>query len=142
MGLLIGVGNNKPSFPYTQYYGIQKDMSASATACTRVGLEALHRSLPIQSKMRRCLLADDGTVVTYLNASNSALTDTGAAADLTGASGQYMVEIPKHYVKFELESSVLTVLFSEYALPGFIEIPKHYTSAVEATVQQIGRAHV
>ena len=62
MGLLIGVGNNKPSFPYTQYYGIQKDLSTSATACTRVGAESLHQSLPIQSKMRRCLLADDGTV--------------------------------------------------------------------------------
>ena len=136
MGLLIGVGNTKPSFPYTQYYGIQKDLSASATACTRVGDEALHRSLPIQSKMRRCLLADDGHVVTYLGASDSTKTDTGATADLTGASGQYMVEIPKHYVKFELDGAVLTALFSEYALPGFIEIPKHYTSAVEATVQR------
>jgi len=136
MGLIIGVGNNKPSFPYTQYYGIQKDMSAPATACTRVGDEALHRSLPIQSKMRRCLVADDGHVVTYLGAGDSTKTDTGATADLTGASGQYMVEIPKHYVKFEVNDSVLTALFSEYALPGFIEIPKHYTSAVEATVQR------
>lgn len=136
MGLLIGVGNNKPSFPYTQYYGIQKDMGAAATACTRVGDEALHRSLPIQSKMRRCLLADDGHVVTYLNAGDSTKTDTGAAADLTGASGQYMVEIPKHYVKFELNGTIFTLLMSEYSLPGFIQIPKHYTSAVEATVQR------
>ncbi len=136
MGLLIGVGNTKPSFPYTQYYGIQKDLSAATTAATRVGLSSLHQSLPIQSKMRRCLLADDGTVITYLNAGDSTKTDTGATADLTGASGQVMVEIPKHYVKFELNSSILTVLFSEYALPGFIEIPKHYVSAYEAAMDR------
>ena len=136
MGLLIGVGNNKPSFPYTQYYGIQKDLSTSATACTRVGAEGLHQSLPIQSKMRRCLLADDGTVNGYLHATDSTKLDTGAAADLTGASGQVMVEIPKHYVKFELNGTVLTALFSEYALPGFIEIPKHYVSAYEAAMDR------
>lgn len=136
MGLLIGVGNNKPSFPYTQYYGIQKDLSTSATACTRVGAESLHQSLPIQSKMRRCLLADDGTVNGYLHATDSTKLDTGAAADLTGAAGQVMVEIPKHYVKFELNGTVLTALFSEYALPGFIEIPKHYVSAYEAALDR------
>ena len=136
MGLLIGVGNNKPSFPYTQYYGIQKDLSTSATACTRVGAEGLHQSLPIQSKMRRCLLADDGTVNGYLHATDSTKLDTGAAADLTGAAGQVMVEIPKHYVKFELNGTVLTALFSEYALPGFIEIPKHYVSAYEAAMDR------
>lgn len=136
MGLLIGVGNNKPSFPYTQYYGIQKDLSTSATACTRVGESSLHQSLPIQSKMRRCLLADDGTVNGYLHATDSTKLDTGAAADLTGAAGQVMVEIPKHYVKFELNGTVLTALFSEYALPGFIEIPKHYVSAYEAALDR------
>ena len=136
MGLLIGVGNNKPSFPYTQYYGIQKDLSTSATACTRVGESSLHQSLPIQSKMRRCLLADDGTVNGYLHATVSTKLDTGAAADLTGAAGQVMVEIPKHYVKFELNGTVLTALFSEYALPGFIEIPKHYVSAYEAALDR------
>ncbi len=136
MGLLIGVGNNKPSFPYTQYYGIQKDLSTSATACTRVGESSLHQSLPIQSKMRRCLLADDGTVNGYLHATDSTKLDTGADADLTGAAGQVMVEIPKHYVKFELNGTVLTALFSEYALPGFIEIPKHYVSAYEAAMDR------
>ena len=136
MGLLIGVGNNKPSFPYTQYYGIQKDLSTSATACTRVGESSLHQSLPIQSKMRRCLLADDGTVNGYLHATDSTKLDTGAAADLTGAAGQVMVEIPKHYVKFELNGTVLTALFSEYPLPGFIEIPKHYVSAYEAAMDR------
>ena len=136
MGLLIGVGNNKPSFPYTQYYGIQKDLSTSATACTRVGESSLHQSLPIQSKMRRCLLADDGTVNGYLHATDSTKLDTGAAADLTGAAGQVMVEIPKHYAKFELNGTVLTALFSEYALPGFIEIPKHYVSAYEAALDR------
>ena len=94
MGLIIGVGNNKPTFPYTQYYGVEKDLSVAGTSCKRIGLEELHRQLPIQSKMRRCLLPDNGKVSQYLHAANSDLTDTGMAADLTGASGQSMVEIP------------------------------------------------
>ena len=136
MGLIIGVGNNKPTFPYTQYYGIEKDLSVAGTSCKRIGLEELHRQLPIQSKMRRCLLPDNGKVAQYLHASNSDRTDTGMAADLTGASGQSMVEIPDYYVKFELEWPIFRALFSEYPLPGFHLIPKHYISAWEATIDR------
>lgn len=136
MGLIIGVGNNKPTFPYTQYYGIEKDLSVAGTSCKRIGLEELHRQLPIQSKMRRCLLPDNGKVSQYLHAANSDLTDTGMAADLTGASGQSMVEIPDYYAKFELEGTIFRALFSEYPLPGFHLIPKHYISAWEATMDR------
>jgi hypothetical protein len=136
MGLLIGVGATRPQFPYDYYYGIEWNTTVSNPLVTRVGKVELHQSLPIQSKMRRCILKDDGTVNYYLHANDSALRDNGAAADLTGASGQVMVEIPDMYVRFEMEGTKRRCLMSEYALPGFVKWSKDYVSAYEATVQR------
>lgn len=136
MGLIIGVGNTKPTFPYDYYYGIEWDSNVASPACTRVGRVELHQNLPIQSRMRRCLLADDGTVTTYLHATDSTKTDTGANADLTGASGQVMVEVPAHYRKFEVDGSKFRCLISEQALPGFHRVPLSYRSAYEATTDR------
>ena len=139
MGLLIGVGSTRPSFAYDHYYGIEFDTSVSNPDCTRIGKAELHASLPVQSKMRRCLLDDDGVVVHYLNANNSALTDTGATADLTGASGNVMVEIPEFYVKFEMEGTKCRVMISEYALPGFTKWSRKYVSAYEAALDRTNK---
>ena len=136
MGLIIGVGNSKPTFPYDYFYGIQWDSTVADSACTRLGRPELHVSLPIQSRMRRCLLNDEGQVVTYLHANDSTKTDTGGAADLTGASGQVMVEIPAHYRKFEVEGTIFRCLLSEYALPGFHFVPLSYRSAYEASLDR------
>ena len=97
MGLLIGVGNTKPTFPYDYYYGIEWDSNVASSACTRIGRPELHVSLPIQSKMRRCVLRDNGTVAYYLHANDSTKRDTGAAAKLDGTDGQVMVEIPASF---------------------------------------------
>lgn len=136
MGLLIGVGNTMPTFPYDYYYGIEWDSNVASPACTRIGRPELHVSLPIQSRMRRCLLADDGTVTTYLHVNDSTKTDTGANADLTGASGQVMVEIPAHYRKFEVDGNKFRCLISEHALPGFHLVPLCYRSAYEAAIDR------
>ena len=131
MGLLIGVGNTKPTFPYDYYYGIEWDSNVASSACTRIGRPELHVSLPIQSKMRRCVLRDNGTVAYYLHANDSTKRDTGAAAKLDGTDGQVMVEIPAHYRKFEVDGTKFRCLLSEHALPGF-----HYRSAYEAAVDR------
>ena len=136
MGLLIGVGNTKPTFPYDYYYGIEWDSNVANSACTRIGRTELHQTLPIQSKMRRCLLADDGSVTTYLHANDTTKTDTGANADLTGANGQVMVEVPAHYRKFEVDGTKFRCLISEHALPGFQFVPLAYRSAYEAAVDR------
>ena len=86
--------------------------------------------------MRRCLLKDDGTVNYYLHANDSTLRDTGSAADLSGASGQVMVEIPEHWRKFEFEGTKWRVLLSEFQLPGFHFVPKCYRSAYEAAIDR------
>ena len=64
---------------------------------TRIGAE---NYTAIQSKMKRCVLNADGSVNYYLSATNSNYKADGTAADLTGASGNVMVEIPKFYIRY------------------------------------------
>jgi hypothetical protein len=136
MGLLIGVGATRPTYAYDYYYGIEWDTTVSNPQPTRVGKMELHQSLPLQSKMRRCILNDDGTVNYYLHANDSALRDNGANATLDGSQGQVMVEIPDMYIRFEMDGTKRRCLMSERPLPGFVKWSKDYVSAYEATVDR------
>lgn len=136
MGLLIGVGGTKPQFAYDYYYGIEWDITVSNPKPTRIGKMELHKELPLQSLMRRCILKDDGKVNYYLHANDSTKRDNGAAADLTGKDGQYMVELPNMYVRFEMDGNKCRHLQSTQPLPGFHLWRKDYISAIEATVQR------
>ena len=100
--------------PYTEEqssYGVQFDTAVSTPTCTRVGSSDLHKSCPVQNRMRGCLLDDDGNVVEYLDPRDW----TGQVRD--GSRGQVMVEIPLHYRKFETDGTKLTVRLSELPLP-------------------------
>ena len=136
MGLVIGIGDAKPKFAYDYYYGIEWDAAVSNPNPTRIGKDELHQSLPLQCLMRRCILKDDGTVNYYLHANDSTKRDNGAAANLDGSDGQYMVELPDMYVRFETDGDKSRCLMSEHPLPGFTLWGKDYVSAVEATVQR------
>ena len=136
MGILVGIGQTDPTFAYNYYYGVEFDSSVAATDGTRLGLDSLHASVPIQSNMKRCVLKDDGTVNYYLGANDSTKTAAGGTAILDGTDGQVMVEIPAHYRRFETEGTKQRCYLSEYALPGFALVPKSYVSAYEATVDR------
>ena len=139
----IGFNNTtkySPSKPYNPatkeyvdnvyWYGIEWDTTNSSPLCTRIGNMDLHRSLPIQSRMRGCLLDDDGNVVKYLNPTDW----TSETRD--GSAGQVMVEIPEHYIKFETEGNINRVKISEVSLASYIHVPKMYISAYEASLQR------
>jgi len=111
-------------------YGIQFDTAVSSPTCTRVGSTDLHKSLPIQSRMKGCLLDDDGNVVEYLDPQDW----TGQVRD--GSRGQVMVEIPMHYRKFETNGTKRTVRLSELPLAGYHQVPKMYVSAYEAALDR------
>lgn len=111
-------------------YGIEFDISISSPTCTRIGNTDLHKSLPVHSRMKGCLLNDDGEVVEYLNPTDW----TGNVLD--GTRGQVMVEIPAHYRKFETEGNKRRVRISELPLAGYHAVPKRYVSAYEATVER------
>ena len=119
--------------PYTEEqcaYGIEFDTTISTPTCTRIGNSDLHKSLPIQSRMRGCLLDDNGKVVEYLDPTS------WLQHDRTGARGQVMVEIPSHYERFITDGTKRRVMLSEYPIPGFQFIPTMYVSAYEATVER------
>ena len=92
----------------------------------------------IQSKMRRCLLAANGTVNDYLHATDSRYTDSGAIADLTGANGNVMVEIPKFYYKYAYVGSVHTYSISSVPLAGYDVHPAFIKAGVEVENRYIG----
>ena len=112
------------------WYGIEFDTAVLSPTCTRIGNSDLHKSLPIQSCMKGCLLDDNGNVVEYLNSTDW----TSNVRD--GSRGQVMVEIPMHYIKFETEGTKCRVRMSTLPLPGYDVVPKVYVSAYEATVQR------
>lgn len=112
------------------WYGIEFDTEISSPTCTRIGNLNLHRSLPIQNRMKGCLLNDDGEVVEYLNPKDW----TGNIRD--GSRGQVMIELPEHYRKFETDGTKRRVLISEYPITGYHLVRKRYVSAYEATVQR------
>lgn len=107
-------------------YGVEWDINNSDPRVSRIGNLALHKSLPIQNRMRGCLLNDDGSVYKYLDP----LDWTHEVRD--GSKGQVMVELPMHYRKFETEGNIRRVKISEYPLPGYHQVPMMYVSAYEA----------
>ena len=111
-------------------YGIEYDTTVSSPQCTRIGNFNYHRSLPIHSKMKGCLLSDEGTVQKYLDPS------TWVNETRDGSQGQVMVEIPSYYRKFETEGTKRRVRISEMRLPGYHLVKKKYVSAYEASVQR------
>ena len=128
---IVGEGDIVISIDEEQFmYGIQFDTEVSSPACTRIGNSSLHRTLPIHSKMRGCLLADDGSVTEYLN------PRSWEDATRDGSRGQVMVELPMHYRKFETEGTIRRVKISEYPLQGYHIVPKQYVSAYEASLQR------
>src|SRR5690606_40302071 len=82
------------------------------------------------------LLADDGTVNYYLDADNSSLREDGTSATLDGSHGQVMVEIPRHWRKFETEGYIRRVWISLTPFKGAHEVPKMYVSAYKASLKR------
>ena len=111
-------------------YGVQFDTTIASPTCERVGNLALHKSQPIQSRMKGCLLDDNGQVVEYLDPRDW----TGQVRD--GSRGQVMVEIPMHYRKFETNGTKRVVRLSEHPLPGYHQVPQMYVSAYEASIER------
>ena len=111
------------------YYGIEFDTTLANPKCVRIGNPDFHKTLPIHSKIRGCLLNDDGVVIKYLN------PDTWEGEILDGSSGQVMVEIPEFYIKFEEDVTRRRVKMSLEPIYGYKKINKMYISAYEATIQ-------
>ena len=142
MGLLIGSGQTQPQYPYSQWYGVKGNYSSTDPILTRVGSLDLHRTLPIQSKMKRFVENTDGSVKYYLHQNDSRKKDSGAAAIIDSTDGNVMLEIPEHYFRFEVSGQEWIFAISEYPLPGFVKIPRRAISPWLATVDNVNNAVV
>jgi hypothetical protein len=91
-------------------------------------------NLPIQSKMRRCILNDAGQVQYYLDPNNSILTENGDTAKLDGTDGQVMVEIPQFYYNLEFGANSVKIMVSEDSLSGWRRMDKRYVGAYPASL--------
>ena len=121
-----------------QVYGIRHYYNNSSPDLTRIGAAALHQELPVQSQMRRCVVDSTGAVKYYLSATDSTKKADGTAANLTGADGQVMVEIPAHYRKCSLNSNqrYMDVEISLYPFEGAIPVPRYLVGAYEASLDR------
>lgn len=57
----------------------------------------LHATLPIQSKMKRCMLLDNGSVYKYISDADPFLYEDGTSVKYDGTDGQVMVEVPAYW---------------------------------------------
>jgi hypothetical protein len=95
--------------------------------------------LPIQSKMRRCVINDAGVLQYYLGATDSTKKeDMVTASVLTGADGQVMVEIPKFYYKYSYSGTKHTYEVSHLKDIGFTVHPAFLSDAVEKDHLYVG----
>lgn len=134
----VAVVTVSDSLRYSDWYGVEIDTTVLNSALTRIGSPTLHKAVPIQAGMKRCLLNDDGTINYYLDPTDSTKKADGTAAVLDGTDGQVMVEIPAHYRKIEIDTTnhKQRVKLSQYNLPGFTLVPKTYYSAFEAALDR------
>lgn len=105
-------------------YGVEWDTASSSPDGVRVGNIQLHRELPVQSKMRRCLLDRDGGVKEYLD---NELSWGGSYLDYA-----VMTEIPEHWYKLYFNGTKFRMMLSEIPLPGYKHVDKFYISTYEA----------
>ena len=137
MGTLIGVGGSGSSAVSTKYisnliksgktsvYGYRQYITSKSRLVTRIGNLDLHKTLPLQSQIRRYLEAPDGTFICWLDGLNSRFrADNGVEVALDGSVGNVMVYKPGYWFKVETGSdgngAYVDRLFSLIELPGYI----------------------
>ena len=135
MGAIIGQSFDKVENYFS--YGVIIDNRLTDSTLTRIGNLELHRTLPIQSGMRGCLLNDNGTVNYYLSATGDTSKEDGTPSVLDGSDGQVMVEIPEHYfISRTLDQYRTEIRISRERLHGYALIPKRYISKYKASLQR------
>ena len=121
------------------WYGVKFDMGSNngQPDGVRTGNLKMHKDLPIQNKMRGCVIDDKDNTIKYLNPTNWRRydgDDTTEVADQEGSHWNFFVEIPEHYRLFlQTADNNIEIRISEYNIPGYTHVEKKYIGAYEAT---------
>lgn len=122
------------------WYGVKFDLANSSSSDgVRTGNMEMHKTLPIQSKMRGCTINNVDNVKKYLKADDWTKWEDGTviAQDSSQILPEMMVEIPEHYrLLVATPDNTVEVRMSEYNLPGYTKVEKKYIGAYEGTTSE------
>ena len=120
------------------WYGVKFDLAnGSSPDGVRTGNMEMHRTLPIQSKMRGCTINNDDNTKRYLKADDWNKWEDGVTItdDSSGRAPEIMVEIPEHYrLLVATPDNTVEIRMSEYNLPGYAKVEKKYIGAYEGVI--------
>lgn len=120
------------------WYGVKFDLANSSSPDgVRTGNMEMHRTLPIQSKMRGCTINNDDNTKRYLKADNWNEWEDGVIVtdDSNGRAPEIMVEIPEHYrLLVATPDNTVEIRMSEYNLPGYTKVEKKYIGSYEGVI--------
>lgn len=117
-------------------YGVEWTKNATSPILTRIGNLSLHKSLPIQSQYKGCVVDIATKTVNYwLDPEDWSKKADGTAAVLDGTDGQVMVHTPKFYGKSGEKDGKYWVRISTQNVDGtWTEIPEMFIAAYRGTV--------
>lgn len=120
------------------WYGVKFDLANSSSPDgVRTGNMEMHRTLPIQSKMRGCTINNDDNTKRYLKADDWNKWEDGVTItdDSKSMAPEIMVEIPEHYrLLVATPDNTVEIRMSEYNLPGYTKVEKKYIGAYEGVI--------
>lgn len=122
------------------WYGVKFDLANSSSPDgVRTGNMEMHRTLPIQSKMRGCTINNDDNTKRYLKADDWTKWEDGTPVvqDSKGISPETFVELPEHYrLLVATPDNTVEIRMSEYNLPGYTKVEKKYIGAYEGITSE------
>ena len=119
-------------------YGVEWDITVADPTCTRIGNPLFHKSLPIQSEYKGCVVKN-GKLQYYLNPNDWTKTSNGSNSNLDGTDGDVMIHTPKFYGKSGSNGNKRWVRISTVKVDAsWVEIPEMFISAYRNTIYTDG----
>ncbi len=114
----------------TYWYGVEWTPGQTNSTVTAIGNPVLFAQNAVTGydMIYPAVVEEDGTIAYKLDPTNLSLKEDGVTASvLTGADGDVMTVYERMYFKAYRDTlrNKQQIMFSKYALPGFIEVPKH-----------------
>lgn len=114
-------------------YGVEWDVTVADPTCTRIGNALFHKSLPIQSEYKGCVVKN-GKLQYYLNPNDWSKKSNGEPSHLDGTDGDVMIHTPKFYGKSGSNGNKRWVRISTVQIDAsWTEIPEMFISAYRIT---------
>lgn len=119
-------------------YGVEWDITVADPTCTRIGNPLFHKSLPIQSEYKGCVVKN-GKLQYYLNPNDWSKKSNGESSHLDGTDGDVMIRTPRFYGKSGSNGNKRWVRISTVKVDAsWTEIPEMFISAYHNTIYTDG----